>query len=456
MIKIGRLTVKMNFQKVILTFLGIVACYDCLAAEYGIIIDAGSSGSRARIYTWPERTELTEVIQLREVANKKSKPGLSAFVGDAQGIRNHLSQLIEACKDNVPEEKRPNTPIYLMATAGMRLLTGTDAFAIYQTVNDLLSHKSFSPFDFTKGNARTLSGEEEGAFTWISANQLNGLFGNDRTTNRTVGIMEMGGASTQMAFVPRGSLLADKFPVYVAGKYYPLYVHSYLYYGQDFASKKIKDYIYRMRTDRDATNFSNPCMLVGDQKTEMIEGTNVQFQGTGQADDCLELIQAELVFKVPDYRCYPKPCSIGQVYQPVIPADMIFHAVSAFAFTVKDMNAYSSGESTTAKVILATSREFCKMDLETALNKTGNRFVDTLCFSGLFISTLLTDGWGFGEDRKIDAAGEIADQELTWTPGAMVYEVERRDRGHFEPVTATASTQETAIILTVMLIAAGL
>ncbi|CAH1773815.1 unnamed protein product, partial [Owenia fusiformis] len=391
---------KMTFWSFVLTFCGIVGFHCCLAGEYGIVIDAGSSGSRARIYTWPERTSLSQTIQLTEVGNKKIKPGLSAFVGDANGIRDHVLQLIDACKDNVPDDKQVDTPIYVMATAGMRLLKGTDAFAIYEKVDEFLSDKSFSPFDFQKGNARTLSGEEEGAFTWIAANQLNGLFGKGRTTNETVGIIEMGGASTQLAFVPRGNLLADKFPVFVAGKHYPLYVHSYLYYGQDFGIQKIKNNLYRNRPDGASNVIINPCMLVGDDKLIDMQGVEIQYQGSGNPDECLNLIRDELVYKSPDHRCFPKPCSIGPVYQPEIPAGMLFYAVSAIIHTSKTIGATSADNGmTNAGTILAESREFCQLDLQTALNKTGDSYSDARCLSGLLISTMMIEGWGFDKDE---------------------------------------------------------
>ncbi len=44
----------------------------------------------------------------------------------------------------------------------------------------------------------------------------------------SVGVLEMGGASTQIAFVPDSSVLADKFPVTLGGVRYPLYVHRYV------------------------------------------------------------------------------------------------------------------------------------------------------------------------------------------------------------------------------------
>ena len=73
--------------------------------------------------------------------------------------------------------------------------------------------------------------------------------------------MEMGGASLQIAFQPEGSILADKFPVKVGGQIYPLYVHSYLNYGQNYADLWVKQYLYDEGEEKN--NIHNPCMLSG-------------------------------------------------------------------------------------------------------------------------------------------------------------------------------------------------
>ena len=78
---------------------------------------------------------------------------------------------------------------------------------------------------------------------------------------QSVGILEMGGASLQIAFQPEGSILADKFPVKVGGTIYPIYVHSYLYYGQNYADLWVKHYLYDEREEKN--NIRNPCMLKG-------------------------------------------------------------------------------------------------------------------------------------------------------------------------------------------------
>jgi len=77
----------------------------------------------------------------------------------------------------------------------------------------------------------------------------------------TAGILEMGGASTQIAFLPTGNVLADKFPVRVGNVMYSLYVHSYLDYGQNAVVAKIRNILEREHP-RD-TRIENPCMMTG-------------------------------------------------------------------------------------------------------------------------------------------------------------------------------------------------
>ena len=79
--------------------------------------------------------------------------------------------------------------------------------------------------------------------------------------DKLAGILEIGGASAQIAFVPQGNILANKFPVLIGGKRYPLYVHSYLNYGKN----KVNDRIKRLlaETSNASEPVTNPCMLSG-------------------------------------------------------------------------------------------------------------------------------------------------------------------------------------------------
>jgi len=85
------------------------------------------------------------------------------------------------------------------------------------------------------------------------------------------GVFEMGGASTQIAFVPEGNILADKFPVLIGGKRYPLYVHSYLYYGQNVLDSRLKQLLVADQSSSSSATqeIVHPCMLRGKLCTDL-------------------------------------------------------------------------------------------------------------------------------------------------------------------------------------------
>ena len=81
---------------------------------------------------------------------------------------------------------------------------------------------------------------------------------------KTVGILELGGASTQIAFLHEASILADKYPVRLGARIYNLYVHSYLYYGIDYTTKWIREWLYKQ--DPGKNTYNDPCILKGNDK----------------------------------------------------------------------------------------------------------------------------------------------------------------------------------------------
>lgn len=83
----------------------------------------------------------------------------------------------------------------------------------------------------------------------------------DKADKPLVGVVEMGGASVQIAFVPDDDVITDLFPVHVINRRYLVYARSYLGYGQS----SVVDYI---KTQLEADNpalqvIHHPCMLRG-------------------------------------------------------------------------------------------------------------------------------------------------------------------------------------------------
>jgi len=89
--------------------------------EYAVIIDAGSSGSRVRVYRWPTPDGSARVaLQSRgvqEIHNWKIEPGLSS-AANLQKVSDDIHRLLTRAVQYVPGSLQRTTPVYLMATAG--------------------------------------------------------------------------------------------------------------------------------------------------------------------------------------------------------------------------------------------------------------------------------------------------------------------------------------------------
>ena len=92
-------------------------------SHYGIVFDAGSSGTRIHVYTW--RTGgggPKDAFDLVSDELLKIKPGLSAFKEKTSEAGASLAPLIAHAKKKVPPELVATTPVFLMATAGLRMV----------------------------------------------------------------------------------------------------------------------------------------------------------------------------------------------------------------------------------------------------------------------------------------------------------------------------------------------
>ena len=80
-------------------------------------------------------------------------------------------------------------------------------------------------------------------------------------SSQSVGLLEMGGASAQITFLPEGDPLANMFPVKLNGVDYKLYAHSYLAYGIDYAENWLAQYLWKQQGHPSSVDF--PCMFKG-------------------------------------------------------------------------------------------------------------------------------------------------------------------------------------------------
>jgi Golgi nucleoside diphosphatase len=169
--------------------------------SYLAVIDAGSSGCRAHVYRYGKLGSLTGPLYvLPQHQSQKVKPGLSSFANSPMEAGPSLSKLIDFIKTQVPENLWKDTPIWLKATAGLRLLEKSASDAVLLSVRQFLKDPQNSPFIFKSSYASIISGNEEGAFGWIAFNYLKKVIGPRKTGNvLPFAVVEMGGASSQVS-----------------------------------------------------------------------------------------------------------------------------------------------------------------------------------------------------------------------------------------------------------------
>lgn len=207
---------------------------------HGLLIDAGSTGSRLHVYEWEPRVLYNEDdIEQAVSGNKLSfpgtesrwterlRPGLASFADRSDdelipALVEYLQPLLDFAKAvlHTKQEQWGSFPIYLRATAGMRILPAAQRARVLDAVREVFAHnQTFCPFYFTNEQARTLSGEEEAIYDWAGVNFLMGDLisqsegaGTVVNPRKTHGALDLGGGSTQISFYePREDIMSNLF-----------------------------------------------------------------------------------------------------------------------------------------------------------------------------------------------------------------------------------------------------
>jgi hypothetical protein len=162
--------------------------------KYAVVIDCGSSGSRLHAYSFTTGAVGVDVIDELFVP---IKPGLGKYAGrPAEGAAS-LQPLIDAALNYVPRAEHGTTRMLIGATAGLRVLPGSEADDLLNAVRKLAQRTEFiiSP----AVDVFVMSGSAEGAYAWLAINFLLKRIGT-RNAGATspVSVMDLGGGSVQM------------------------------------------------------------------------------------------------------------------------------------------------------------------------------------------------------------------------------------------------------------------
>ncbi|SCV05986.1 LANO_0H19570g1_1 [Lachancea nothofagi CBS 11611] len=448
--------------------------------RYGVVIDAGSSGSRVYVYKWQDpqfsaqqsNSEIKKSvpeIHLNKEWTFKTSPGLSSFAKKPEkAFRKHIEPLLEFAEDVIPQENLRFTPVFIQATAGMRLLPEKKRNAIL----DHLCHDIKQSTDFLVGDCRSqiqvIDGETEGLYGWIGLNYLLGNFNNFNVSDArhsSSGFMDMGGASAQIAFVPSSQEEIVKHDDDISTvtlrsingdtQNWRVFVSTWLGFGANQARKR---YLVQMlnsltensndRADDDYNTrvLNDPCMLKGSYSKFEFNDVDFQVSGSGNYEHCSKSIFPLLMKDLP---CREEPCLFNGIHAPAIDFyNDKFVGTSEFWYTANDV--FKVGGEYNFHEFSRKVKEFCETDWAEVekLRDSGKydgisvELLSDSCFKANWILSVLHEGFDMprvgielpdsAEDQKDKTEDVVAavaafrstdsvnGHDLSWTLGKIV------------------------------------
>ncbi|KAL8894665.1 MAG: hypothetical protein Q9192_004137 [Flavoplaca navasiana] len=448
-------------------------------------------GTRLHIYKWVDPSNVRKaagtaddlhslpVLRTEKKWTKKLHPGVSTFGATPSRIGpDHLKALFEHALKIVPKDAVPDTPIFLLATAGMRLLPDSQRSKLLAEMCTYARSETSFLIPDCNSNFQVIPGSTEGLYGWVAANYLLGGFdaSNDHDhgkNHHTYGFLDMGGASAQIAFAPNATeaehhandltLLRlrtlDGYPAE-----YRVFVTTWLEYGVNEARRRYVETLQKESDQSDSKELRDPCLPKGLTTTakgdillpgsKNVAGKTPSLLGTGNFQECLKKTYPLLDKDAP---CEDEPCLLHGIHVPVIDFDVNhFVGVSEYWHTTHEVFEMAHKDKAyDFQTYQQRVEEFCTKDwkvLQEGIKKHewGKKVDESkaieVCFKSSWLITVLHDGIGIprvgiekspdsshngtkevlenaknkGFTDSFQAVDKIADTEVSWTLGKMV------------------------------------
>ncbi len=404
--------------------------------------------------------------------------GVSTF-GETPNLvgPDHLAHLFEHALGVVPADEVEHTPLFLLATAGMRLLPEMQRKALLDEICSYARRSTKFQLPDCGLHVQVIPGETEGLYGWIAANYLLGGFDAPEAHDHgkghhTYGFLDMGGASAQIAFAPNATEAekhADDLKLLRmrtldgAPSEYRVFVTTWLGFGVHEARRRYVDTLLASSDDK-VKELPDPCLPAGltvardgtilGHDAEKGQTRETHLLGTGKFLECLRQTYPLLDKDAP---CEDTPCLLHGVHVPAIDFDVNhFVGVSEYWHTTHEVFEMGHKDSsydfhTYQKRVL----EFCTQKWSNVLEGINNtkwgKKVDRetaaeVCFKASWLINMLHDGIGVprvglehigdhgynGTKAVLDqvrkkvymdpfqAVNKIDGTEVSWTLGKMV------------------------------------
>jgi Golgi apyrase len=402
--------------------------------------------------------------------------GISTF-GDKPNLvgPDHLKEIFDHALDIIPPNAVEETPLFLLATAGMRLLPDRERKELLKQVCSYAQKNTPFLIPDCDLHIQVIPGETEGLYGWIAANYLLGGFDSPEEHDHgkghhTYGFLDMGGASAQIAFAPNATeaerhandlTLLRMRNVDGEANEYRVFVTTWLGFGVHEARQRYVDALLAGAKLVDG-ELPDPCLPVGlrvkttgDILSRGLAGrTEVHLVGTGKFAECLS---STFPLLNKDAFCNDPPCLLNGVHVPAIDFDVNhFVGVSEYWHTTHEI--FEIGHKEKAydfNTYQKRVKEFCTENWKTIEEeikdkKLGAKVDETtaaeVCFKASWLINVLHEGIGIPriglEDTKgnghngtkevldkakekgftdpFQAVDKIDDTEVSWTLGRMV------------------------------------
>ncbi|KAJ2329048.1 Golgi apyrase [Coemansia sp. RSA 2702] len=412
--------------------------------RFGIVIDAGSSGSRLMVYAWdageqsgnhtrePSTAAATDapawrLPEIQHVGEQKTTPGISTFDAARVGAA-HIKPLLDYAYAHIPRAQHAGTPVTLLATAGMRLVSRAQQRAVLGAAC-AYARRNYG-FLVDCAAFRVASGEEEGLFGWIAVNYLMRAF------DAPAGFLDMGGASAQIAFAPgaNDTSYADDGLARVTlrgvdgrDRVFPVFVATFLGHGTNEARRR---YVAQLVGAAPAANgtavLDDPCLA-----PELVLPTGdgrAVLRGRGNFAACVAST-APLLNKT---ACALEPCLLGGRHAPRIDFSALrFVGVSEYWYASNDH--LRLGGAWDAARFEQRAAAFCAEPWAAALatiadarSEAAVARLQMQCFKAAWLVNVLHEGFGLPRDAApFESVERIAGAEVSWALGAQLLRVSR-------------------------------
>ena len=398
-----------------------------------------------------------------------------------QAIANYLEPLLSFAKAVLAskESEFSNFPIFLKATAGLRIIPSKKRQRVISTVRKLFANDTYCPFWDEIERVRVISGEEEAVYGWAGVNFLLGnLMKNSEGVGeafggaiQTFGALDMGGASSQISFFqPDGDVMSGLFKLQVGqGRHWNVYAHSHLMFGIDMAEtrRKARLAVNSTAKARLVEGIYDPCLPAGGRiefKTSVHYDRNgmdtwnasvddfsavtepgsaeyghyhavlVNNENAGDWEKCKTLARS-ILNKESNSWCefsHHSSCSFVGVYQPDLPTQAAsFGEFLAFSNYYHVWQFLQLQPRSSLEQIDQQGQQVCsqnwKQMLEYNVNNTNVTLSEedlaTYCFRAAYVHEMLAYGYGFEPTDRITATNVINGQKVDWSLGSILYEI---------------------------------